>query len=70
MEAWKSNLEGVIKKWEKKGPPSHIFEKSSTETTQNGKLDLKPRSNGKDARKRLRPAYTTRQERRKEMEVI
>jgi len=27
VEAWKSNLESVIQKWEKKGPPAHVFEK-------------------------------------------
>ena len=68
MDAWKSNLESVIQKWEKKGPPARIFDQKPSE-----KYSVLPsvRQNGnsRSTRKRLKPANRYKHDRIKEREV-
>ena len=66
MEAWKSNLENVIHKWEKKGPPAHIFENKPT-AVQRTVPSVRQNGSGKNSRKKLACRFN--QDRRKEKEV-
>ena len=69
VEAWKSNLEGVIKKWEKKGPPAHVLEKKPIEM--NGAVSIVGQNIGRRSKgSRHKSASRSRQDRIKETKVI
>ena len=68
MEAWKSNLESVIQKWEKRGPPAHIFEKKPAENYKSVP-NIGQNGTSRSTRKRPKPANKYRQDRLKEREV-
>ena len=68
MEVWKSNLESVIQKWEKRGPPANIFEKGLSENHRSVP-NIGKNGTSRSTRKRPKPTSKYRQDRLKEREV-
>lgn len=68
MESWKTNIENVIQKWEKNGPPAHIFEKRDFKGTQSIPPNSRENGDSRKTRRICKPGNRVK-DRKKEQEV-